>query len=188
MEPTPVSLLERLRQPNDRAAWERFVGLYTPLLYRWVLRLGAPRQDAADLIQEVLILLVRKLPDFRYDPRQRFRSWLWTVTRNKCAELHRRAPVAAPQADSQALDELSDREDADETGEVEYRQYLVGQALRLMQAEFQPTTWKAFWESVTTLRPAAEVAAELGLSIGAVYAAKSRVLRRLRQELDGLLD
>ncbi len=186
MEPTPISLLERLRQTNDRAAWERFVRLYAPLLHRWVLRLGVPRQDAADLVQEVLTLLVRKLPNFQYDPQQSFRAWLWTVTRNKCAELQRRVPAVVLQAHEAVLTELSSREN--ESDETEYRHYLVGQALELIRDEFQPSTWKAFWESATTRRRAAEIAGELGLSIDAVYAAKSRVLRRLRQELGGLLD
>jgi RNA polymerase sigma-70 factor (ECF subfamily) len=188
MEPTPISLLERLRRPEDRSAWERFVHLYTPLLHRWVLRLGVPRQDAADLVQDVLTLLVRKLPDFRYNPRHRFRAWLWTVTRNKCNEIRRRLPAAAVQANGALLNDLPGREDAEAETEAEYRQYLVGQALQLMREEFQPTTWQAFWESTTTHRPAAEIAVELGLSTDAVYAAKSRVLRRLRQELDGLVD
>ena len=76
----------------------------------------------------------------------------------------------------------------EELTEAEYRQYLTDRALQLMQAEFQPATWKAFWECVTGGRSAADVGAELGMSVAAVYAAKSRVLRRLREELDGLLD
>ena len=75
-----------------------------------------------------------------------------------------------------------------EIEEEEYRRYLVRRALGLMQAEFEPATWKACWEFVVHDRPAAEVAAELGLSVNAVYLAKSRVLRRLRAELRGLLD
>ena len=72
--------------------------------------------------------------------------------------------------------------------ESEYQQHLVGRAIELMQAEFEPPTWKAFWESVARGRPAREVAGELGISVNAVYVAKSRVLGRLRRELDGLLD
>jgi RNA polymerase sigma-70 factor (ECF subfamily) len=72
--------------------------------------------------------------------------------------------------------------------EAEYRDFLVARALRLMQADFQPTTWKACWEHGVCGRPAHEVAAELGISESSVYVAKCRVLRRLRVELDGLLD
>ena len=92
MDSTPVSLLERLRRPAEQAAWERFVRLYTPLLCQWARRLGLRGADAADLVQDVFVVLVQKLPEFRYDPRRRFRGWLWTVTLNKWRERRRRAP------------------------------------------------------------------------------------------------
>jgi RNA polymerase sigma-70 factor (ECF subfamily) len=184
---TSASLLERLRQPNEQLAWERFVQLYTPLLCQWARHLGFQAQDEADLVQDVFTVLVRKLPEFRHDPNKRFRGWLWTVTANKARERRRR--VALPgQAGPDLLAELPAREDAEAISETEYREYLVRRALEVMQAEFQPATWKAFWECVTNERPAAAVAAELDMSIDAVYAAKSRVLRRLRRELEGLLD
>jgi RNA polymerase sigma-70 factor (ECF subfamily) len=130
---------------------------------------------------------VRKLPEFRYDSGQRFRGWLWTVTVNKCRERRRRV-VAAPAAGEGGLSGLADSDPAEEFDEAEYRQYLARQVARLIQAEFQPNTWKAFWECVVADRPAAEVARDLGTTENAVYIAKGRVLRRLRQELDGLLD
>jgi RNA polymerase sigma-70 factor (ECF subfamily) len=188
MKTTPVSLLERLRQPGEQAAWERFVKLYTPLLWQWVRRLGSHGQDADDVVQEVFTVLVQKMPEFQYDPDKRFRGWLWTVTANKVREKQRRQQVAVPGAGQDALAEAAGPDGAEAVSEAEYQQYVVRRALQLMQAEFQPTTWKAFWECVVTDRPGGEVAAELGLSIDAVYAAKSRVLRRLRQELAGLLD
>jgi RNA polymerase sigma-70 factor (ECF subfamily) len=183
---TPASLLERLRQPNQQSSWTRFVRLYTPLLFHWARRLGLRDADAADLVQDVLTLLVRKLPEFTYDRNKSFRAWLRTVTlncwRNRCrrVELPRQQP--APD-----LDGLAGRDEAELLSDSEYNQWLVGRALELMQAEFQPTTWKACWECVVAERPAAEVAAELNISVGAVYMAKSRVLSRLRQELTDLL-
>ena len=87
-----------------------------------------------------------------------------------------------------ALSDLPAAEEAPFFEEEEYRQVLVHRALALMQAEFQPATWRACWEFVVRDRPAAEVAGELGLSVNAVYLAKSRVLRRLREQFDGLLD
>jgi RNA polymerase sigma-70 factor (ECF subfamily) len=187
MHVTPVSLLERLRQPEGHAAWERFVRLYTPLLGRWARRLGLQGADADDLVQDVFAVLVRELPRFRYDPRKRFRGWLWTVTVNKVRQRKRR-PAAPAQAAEGALEELAGRDDADAVMEAEYREYVVRQALHLLRPEFTPPTWKAFWECAMAGRPAAEVAAELGMSLPSVYAAKSRVLRRLRRELEGLLD
>src|SRR5437764_5198815 len=83
MHTTSISLLERLRQPGEAEAWQRFVDLYTPLLYYWACRLGLQEQDAADLVQEVFTLLVQKLPDFIYNRQKSFRSWLRTVLLNK---------------------------------------------------------------------------------------------------------
>ena len=183
---TPASLLDRLRQPSQEQAWTRFVQLYTPLLFHWARRLGLRDADAADLVQDVLTLLVRKLPEFHYNRQKSFRAWLRTVTlnswRNRCRRVE--PPRAAHPPD---LDGLAGPDEADLLSETEYRQWLVGRALELMQAEFQPATWKACWECVVAGRSAAEVAAELGISVGAVYMAKSRVLSRLRQELTDLL-
>jgi RNA polymerase sigma-70 factor (ECF subfamily) len=186
MNTTPLSLLERLRQAADPAAWERFVRLYTPLLCHWARRIGLPPHEVEDLVQDVFTLLLRKLQEFRYDPGQRFRGWLWTVTVNKFRERRRLATI--PQATEAELAGLAGPDPAEEVGEAEYRQYLVRRVAQLIQAEFQPNTWKAFWECVVGDRPAAEVARELGTTENAVYIAKGRVLRRLRQELDGLLD
>lgn len=183
---TPASLLERLRLPGDTEAWTRFVRLYTPLLYYWAHRAGLREQDAADLIQDVFVLLVEKLPEFTYDPHKSFRSWLRTVTLNKWRQRGRRAVL--PSVAGTELDGLVAADPAEAFWEAEYRQHLVGEALRLMQAHFQPLTWKACWEHVVAGRSAPEVAAALGLTPGAVRAAKVRVLTRLRRELAGLLD
>src|SRR5436305_13983614 len=83
MTKTPASLLERLRQPFEPAAWERFVSLYTPLIYSWGRRVGLQEQDAADLVQDVFVTLIQVLPTFTYERHQSFRRWLWTVTINK---------------------------------------------------------------------------------------------------------
>jgi RNA polymerase sigma-70 factor (ECF subfamily) len=178
---TSTALLARLRQPSDAEAWTRFVELYTPLLYRWSCRLGLQEADAADLVQDVFGILLRKLPEFDYDPRRSFRGWLHTVLLNHWRDSPRRAMAPLP-------GEVAVADPADEVREAEYRRYLVGRALELMRTDFRPATWRACWECVANDRPAAEVAAELGLSVAAVYIARSRVLRRLRQELTGLLD
>jgi RNA polymerase sigma-70 factor (ECF subfamily) len=184
---TPASLLERLRRPGDAAAWARFVELYTPLLYRWARRAGLQEADAADLVQEVLALLFRKLPEFTYDRGRSFRAWLRTVTLNKWREgLRKRPPV--PVREGGALAEAVAPDEVAAFEEAEYRRSLVRQALRALQGEFPGSTWKAFEAYVLRGLPAEEVAAQLGLRVGTVYAAKSRVLARLHQELDGLLD
>jgi RNA polymerase sigma-70 factor (ECF subfamily) len=186
MDSTSPSLLIRLRQPGEQMAWGRFVQLYTPLLFHWTHRWGLQKQDAADLVQEVFLTLVQKLPAFQYDQQRGFRSWLHTVALNKFRDFCRRRGLRA--ATGGELADVAMSEQTDEVAAAEYRQHVVGRALQLMQAEFPPKIWKACWEHVVLGRPATEVAVELGISAGTVYVAKSRVLLRLRQELEGLLD
>jgi RNA polymerase sigma-70 factor (ECF subfamily) len=188
VERTPSSLLQRLRRSPDQADWDRFVDLYTPLLYFWTCRMGLQASDAADLVQEVFAALVEKLPEFEYDPGKSFRAWLRTLSVNKWRDCLRRRAAALRGASPAGLDEVAVPGPAEALWEAEYRQHVVGQALEWMRGEFQPTTWKSFWGLVVEGRPAAEVGQELGLAANAVYAAKARVLRRLREELAGLLD
>lgn len=183
---TDASLLQRLRKPGEKEAWDRFVALYSPLVRTWASRLQATGVDAEELVQEVFASLVRSIPQFEYSAQGRFRGWLWTTTKNKWRELlRRRVPIGRDTVDVNSLpiDDPIEAIDA-----AEYRNYLVGRALALMRAEFQPTSWQAFLETTMENQPAARVAERLGLTVDAVYAAKSRVLRRLRQELDGLTE
>lgn len=183
---TDISLLHRLRNSCEKEAWDRFVGLYAPLIRSWAIRLQAVGADVDELVQEVFTALVRALPAFQYDTGGRFRGWLWTVTKNKWRELLRkRVPYQRTESD---VDELPVDDPVEAIDGEEYRRYLVGRALTLMRDEFQPATWQAFLDTTMEGHPAAEVAERLGLTIDAVYAAKSRVLRRLRQELDGLAE
>jgi RNA polymerase sigma-70 factor (ECF subfamily) len=188
VESTSSSLLERLRQPGQADAWERFARLYTPLLLAWSRRprYGLQPADADDLVQDILTDLVRKLPQFQYDPPRGFRAWLRGVFHNKwvdhCRRVGRLPPGGAVGLSAVACPAALD------PGEIEEQQLLFRRALELMQQDFEPTTWQACWQRVAEGRPAAEVASALGLSENAVHLAKSRVLRRLRQELAGLLD
>jgi RNA polymerase sigma-70 factor (ECF subfamily) len=187
MHTTPISLLERLRKPNADDAWSRFVQLYTPLLMHWARHVGIQGEEATDLVQEVFALLVVKLPEFTYDRAGSFRAWLRTVALNKWRQKCRRAALPMVQQED-AIADVAQADPLEAAWDGEYRRQLVGNALRLMQAEFQPSTWKACWENTVGGKSAAEVAAELGLTPGAVRAAKFRVLSRLRMELRGLLD
>lgn len=186
MHSTPISLIDRLREPTGNA-WEEFVRLYTPLLYLWANRAGLQDADAADLVQEVLVLLLAKLPSFRHERPGSFRAWLRTVTLNKWRERQRRAAVPVV-GNTEALDAIAQPDSVRDFWETDYRRHLVRQAMTLMQVEFQPTTWKACWEHVVNDKPAVQVGAELGLSAGAVRAATFRVLHRLRRDLKELLD
>lgn len=193
MYSTPQSLLIRLCGPTpgpgavDQTAWTRFVDLYSPLLYRCASRLEPQETDALDLVQEVFLLLHQKLPEFLYDPRQSFRGWLRTVLQNKWRERQRRHAPPAP-VDPTVLSQVAGIDPWDSLAETDYQRYLVHRALELMRTDYELTTWKAFWETTVQERPAAEVAAELNLSIAAVYKAASRVRLGLRQELAGLMN
>jgi RNA polymerase sigma-70 factor (ECF subfamily) len=186
MQSTPVTLLERLRRPGDGAAWSQFVHLYTPLLYAWACRAGLSENDAADLLQDVFATLLRELPRFEYQPGKSFRAWLRTVLLNRWRTLQRRrAPRSVP---PEQLDAVPGPVEPDLPGEAEERRELVRRALALIEGEFAPATWQAFRQCAVLGRRAAEVAAELGLSANAVYLARARVLRRLREQLTGLVD
>jgi RNA polymerase sigma-70 factor (ECF subfamily) len=188
MTPTPASLLDRLRQPFEPEAWSKFVALYTPVIYGWCCRVGLQEPDAADLVQEVFVTLLRVLPTFTYDRQKSFRRWLRTITLNKWRNLRKRPDRRPGRGLSNGLDDVAGADELEACWEAEYQQHLTRQALRIMRADFQETTWKACWETVAEGRPAAEVAAELSITVGAVYAARFRVLDRLRQELRGMLD
>jgi RNA polymerase sigma-70 factor, ECF subfamily len=184
MHTTPLTLLQRLGQSASPEAWRQFVALYTPLLFHWARSRGLQEDDAADLVQDVLVILVQRLPEFQYQPGKSFRGWMRMVLLNKWRD--RMAAAAPGQLNGVAEPEAPDGVALLE--EEEYRRYVVGRALRLMQTDFEPTTWQACWETVVGERPVAEVAAALGITVNAVYLAKSRVLGQLRRDLAGLLD
>lgn len=187
MTRTPVSLLERLRKPGDQEAWAHFVNLYTPVVYSSAKRLVRQSNDAMDLVQDVFMVLVKEMPKFQYDPNRRFRAWLKTVINNKWRENCRRSRARPETVSLLADDDIPVPEGADQYWEHEYRRDLVHQALRLMKS-VEPRTRQAFLEVLIDKRPAAEVAAELGFTVNALYKAKARILAKLRAELDGMLD
>jgi RNA polymerase sigma-70 factor (ECF subfamily) len=158
------------------------------LLYDWAKRAKLQDQDAADLIQEVFSSLLEKLQNFRYDRDGSFRGWLRTVLLNKWRENQRRRVPQPVSGQDTLLVDLPDPAEADLIDEQEYRAHLVRGALDLIRSDLQPTTWRVWQEYVVAGRPAAEVARELNMSTHSVYLAKARVLQRLRQELNGLLD
>jgi RNA polymerase sigma-70 factor (ECF subfamily) len=195
MSETSASLLDRLRLRPDDASWRRLVDLYTPLIRHWLRRASVPEADADDLVQEVLTAVVAELPRFCYDrDRGSFRAWLRVVTTNRLRAFWR-AQHGRPTAtgDSafreQVLDQLADpHSDLSRLWEREHDQHVARRLLALLEPEFEPSTWHAFRRVVLDGLKAAEAAAELGLSVNAVFIAKSRVLRRLRQEMAGLTD
>lgn len=194
MSPTPVSLLERLRvQPNDDT-WRRLVELYTPVIHGWLRRQGLPPTDVEDLGQDVLAVLVRELPQFRHDGRPgAFRRWLRTVTVNRLRgqwRARRRQPQGTGDSDFvRMLDQLEDPGSGlSRLWDEEHDRTLARRLLEMTERDFEPATWRAFRRLALEDARADDVARELGLTPNAVLLAKSRVLRRLRQEVAGLLD
>lgn len=188
MTTTSASLLMRLREPTDRDAWSRFVKLYGPLIFKWAQRVGLDAEDASDLVQDVMALLLRKLPEFRYDDSRSFRSWLKTVTINKWREQCRRKSLPIADATMSGMARLPDPYDELDFWESEYRNQVIARAMQLMQSEFQPATWQACRRYVFGGESPDALAKELGVSVWTIYSAKSRLIKRLREELDGLLD
>jgi RNA polymerase sigma factor (sigma-70 family) len=190
MNETPLSLLDRLRrQSDDQPSWRRLTMLYAPLIRRWLLQHDTPEADTDDLAQEVLLVLARDLSGFDHNGRTgAFRLWVRSITANRLRAYWRARR-------SGLLNGLDDRlaqlEDPD--GELgrhwdrEHDEFIVRRLMELIEPEFAPSTWKSFRLLVLEERPAADVAESLGLSVNAVLIAKSRVLRRLRQEGRGLI-
>lgn len=185
---TPASLLDRVRA-NEGDAWQRFVRLYSPLVYSWAKRCGLRNQDAADVLQEVFHAVARKVGQFCTGPTGgSFRGWLWVITRNKVRDHFRGGGAEAVggtdmQHQLQELPE-SEPESWSESGECS-RANLVNRATQLIRNDFEPHTWQAFWRLAVENHPARDIAADLGMTVDAVYQAKTRVLRRLRAELHG---
>jgi RNA polymerase sigma-70 factor, ECF subfamily len=182
-----ASLLERLRA-GQAGAWERLAGLYGGTVYVWCRRAGVPEADAADVSQEVFTAVARRIAEFRRErPGDSFRGWLWTITRNKVRDHWRRHADQARAAGGTTAQEVMQQvpegaaPDSKVGAEGEPGD-LYRRALELIRSEFEERTWRAFLMVTAEARLPADVAAELGTTPGAVYIAKSRVLKRLREE------
>ena len=187
LPPTRATLLVRLRDVRDERAWEEFVEIYAPLVYRYARRRGLQDADAADVTQDVLRAAARTMPAFEYDPtRGRFRSWLFTVARNEITDLLARGGRGAGDtAVRELIDNQPDRAAADEeTWEREYEQRLFQWAAERVRAGFQESTWQAFWKTAVEGESPQAVAEQLGISVGAVFIAKSRVISQLKAEVE----
>ncbi len=186
---TSMTLLQGLRSKNPES-WHRLIELYGPMVCGWCKRQGLQNADVEDVLQEVFRTVLLRIPSFqRRASDGTFRGWLWAITRNKLGDLFRRLS-SRPQASGgseakqqlEQFPELPDNPDALDKEGTEV-QSLYQRALNLISGEFELTTWQAFWQVVCEEKVPADVANNLGISINAVYLAKSRVLRRLRETL-----
>ncbi len=190
VDSTSTTLIDRVKQ-QEPMAWQKLVQLYSPLVYSWCRKFGVPESDAADVFQEVFRSVHTHIGDFHKDqPGDAFRGWLWTITRNKIRDFFRRVsnhPQAIGGTDAM-LQLMSYAEDqssllGDKSKDVSLSSlHLAG--MEIVQAEFEDRTWQAFWRTTIDGVPPATAADELKISVNAVRLAKSRVLRRLREQLD----
>jgi RNA polymerase sigma-70 factor (ECF subfamily) len=196
MPDTSTSLLDRIRLQDDGPSWKRLVELYTPLIQGWLRRHGGTIQasDLDDLVQDVLAQVVRGLPDFEHNHRPgAFRSWLRTIAVHRLLAFRRAQKVRFITTGERSIDEelaqLEDPEsDLSKRWDLEHDQHVLQRLRELIEPEFNASSWQAFTRTALKGERAALVAAGLGMTVNAVLLAKSRVLRRLREESRGLVD
>lgn len=190
MDSTPetrASLLIRVRDPSDQAAWHEFVEIYWPVIHRLARRKGMQDADADDVAQTVLIAVAKAVEKRAHDPqRARFRTWLDRVARNAILNVLTRGRPDRASGDSgllALLEQQSTCEGPDsDLLRLEYRREIFRWAANQIRKEFQPSTWDAFWLTTVDGRDCHEVARQLGKNVGSVYAARSRVMHRLHEK------
>ena len=188
--------LVRRAQNADPVAWDRLARIYGPVVYGWARGAGLEPSDASDLMQDVFHVLTSKLSQFeRRNKSDSFRGWLYSVTRNKVRDHFRaKGQQAQPQGGTNALQRLNEWPALPETPpdelSVDGKSEVDGirrRALELVSGEFESRTWQAFWRTAVEDDAPQDVASDLGISVWAVYKARSRVLAKLRAEFDELL-
>jgi RNA polymerase sigma-70 factor (ECF subfamily) len=186
--PTRASLLIRIGDRRNQDAWAGFVAVYAPLIHAYGVRHGLQDADAADLAQEVLVSLIGASADLAYDSsRGAFRGWLFTIARNHLRKLvarrQRQAIGSGDTAVGEWLYAQPDRRTDEATVDAHQRWQRFRRAADLVRGEFRDATWGAFWATAVEGRSAREVAGRLGMSEGAIYIAKSRVVARIRERM-----
>ncbi len=186
---TRASLLLQVKAGDDPNAWDEFVAVYRPIVYRLARRRGLQDADAEDLAQQVLISVARSIEGWQQrDESVRFRHWLKRVTKNAILNLLTRGPKERA-AGSTSVHELLQQHDADDRElardlEIEYRREIFFRAAAIVKSEITTDSWKVFELAVIEDIPIEEVAVTLDKSVGAVYAARSRVMKRLRRYVE----
>jgi RNA polymerase sigma-70 factor (ECF subfamily) len=188
---TRASLLVQIRDGGNHAAWREFVELYGPIVYGYVRKRGLQDADAADLMQDVMRSVSGAIGRLDYDPVQgKFRGWLFTITRNKLLSFFAARRIRPRGSGDTATNEILQSTPAGGEGEdaweLEYQRRLASLAMDRIKGQFHETTWRAFWLTAVEGHSAADAAQQTGLSPGAIYVAKSRVLARLKEEVDAM--
>ena len=188
--PTSPTLLAKIRL-REPAAWDRFVRLYSPLVYSWCRRAQLGPDDAEEVGQEVFLQVARSLHQFEANEGGSFRGWMWRITQRKILDRQRRRVDwgTGSETATRLLNDIPATDVGDEGPQsaAADMNILYRRALELLEESFEPNTRRAFW-LVIGGRSALEVASELGMTSGAVYTAKSKVLKRLRSEFGRFMD
>jgi len=195
---TSSSLLRRVRE-LDQDAWQRLSDLYGPVIYKWCRGAGLQPADASDATQEVFRGVMTGIAQLRHGkPGDSFRGWLWAITRYKIQDhfrLQDREPRPAGGDDAHELLQKMPAPGvylppdlADPPDDPDERAGVIQRTLDYLRPSFEEHVWQAFWQMTLGERAAAEIGTELGMTPEAVRQAKFRVLKRLREELKGLLD
>lgn len=193
MTSTSLSLLMQLRESGAPDAWDRLLRLYGPLLRRWVARYDLQHSDGDDVIQEVLLTVSRDIRQFDHNGRAgAFRAWLKTLMVHRIRAHWRARNRPAERGQAAAEERLAQLDDPHSQMTLlwnrEHDERVLEELLQVVKPHFQPTSWEAFRLVTLEGRKPDDVARELGLSVNAVFIARSRVLSRLRQEADGLIE
>jgi RNA polymerase sigma factor (sigma-70 family) len=188
---THLSLLVKLREaPSDQLAWSAFVHRYEPLLRLWCREHGLQEADVVDVTQNVLLKLARHMGSFVYDPAQRFRGWLRIVTRNAWADFVKGQDRVIQGSGDSGIQALLERQEvpADLADRLEkhFDQDLLAQAETRVRQRVEAHTWEAFRQTAVEGKTGADVARVLGMQPSAVFKAKSKVVKMLRDEIDTL--
>jgi RNA polymerase sigma-70 factor (ECF subfamily) len=190
---TSVSLLERLIAAPTEEDWRRLSELYQPLLRAWMARGGVAPSDTDDLSQEVLLVVFREVGHFERRSQGAFRAWLRTILvhrmRNYFRACRHRPSATGGSAGLHLIDDLESPEsEMSRLWDLEHDEHVAAALMRRVRVDFAPATWQAFRRHVLEGESARRVANELALSPNSVLLAKSRVLKRLRQELAGFIE
>lgn len=186
---TSPTLLQRLRTPEDAAAWARFVEIYAPLLHRHALSRGLQPADACDVVQDAMRCIFLALPRFDYRPdKARFRSWLYRVAENQVRQFfrsgRRRATGDGRTEEFRAAEVRQAAEEnasAEQRWQEEWQSRLFAWAVEKVRPEFAPRIWSAFWRTAVESETPEAVATALDMTRAAVYMARSRCVARLRE-------
>jgi RNA polymerase sigma-70 factor (ECF subfamily) len=187
-----MSLLVQIRDSGNQAAWSEFMTLYGPMVFGFARKRGLQDADAADLMQDVMRSVSTAIARLDYDRSQgTFRGWLFTITRNKVFNFLQARRIRPQASGDTTTNRMLDAhpetpDESSDTWEHEYQKRVAAVAMDRVKGEFQPNTWQAFWLTAVDGVPVADVSKQVGLSAGAIYVAKSRVLARLKQEVEAI--